>query len=72
MVIIWILLGAFIGLLIASLSILAWMSGTLRLYASDPEEEPYLAVDLDKPVATIMRNKYVVFKVDPRVVVSQK
>ena len=72
MVVVWLLVGCFIGMLSTVLATRALIVGTLRAYESDPGDPPYLGADLDKPVSAILRTKYAVFKVDPRIVRSQK
>ena len=63
------LLGAFLTLLIVRRT----NSGALKVYApDDPEESPYLYVELKKPVESICRKKQVLFRVDVRAIRSQK
>lgn len=57
-----------IGLIVGSLIMYCLthpkIMGTLRLYESDePGEQPYLFVELGRPVDELSRHKYVHFKV---------
>ena len=40
--------------------------GTLRVDQSDPTEPPYLFLELDKPVENIVKEKYVIFRVNKK------
>ena len=61
-----VLLG-FIGGMVFFLICLATKSiGTLRIDQSDPTEPPYLFLELDKPVESIIKEKYVLFRVNKK------
>ena len=61
-----VLLG-FIGGMVFFLTCLAAKSiGTLRIDQSDPTEPPYLFLELDKPVESIIKEKYVLFRVSKK------
>lgn len=69
----YLMLGIVIGFVLAVIGIYNLKSGTLKIYIPDLEDEsPYLYVDLDKPVDTIMAKKHVVFAVDTKNISSQK
>lgn len=55
--------GILIGLLIGVVLSHRRPLGNLRVDRSDPTSEPYLFLELDTDVRTIMRKKQVVFKV---------
>ena len=65
------LLG-FVGGMTVSLIYLATRSiGTLRVDQSDPTEQPYLFLELDKPVESVINEKYVLFRVIKKNFISQ-
>ena len=65
------LLG-FVGGMTVFLICLATRSiGTLRVDQSDPTEQPYLFLELDKPVESVINKKYVLFRVIKKNFISQ-
>lgn len=61
-----VLLG-FVGGMVFFLICLATRSiGTLRVDQSDPTEQPYLFLELDKPVEKLMHEKHVLFRVSKK------
>ena len=61
-----VLLG-FVGGMAFFLTCLAARSiGTLRVDQSDPTEQPYLFLELDKPVESVINEKYVLFRVSKK------
>ena len=66
-----VLLG-FVGGIVFFLIYLAARSiGTLRVDQSDPTEQPYLFLELDKPVESVINKKYVLFRVNKKNFISQ-
>ena len=66
-----VLLG-FVGGMTVFLICLATRSiGTLRVDQSDPTEQPYLFLELDKPVESVINKKYIVFRVNKKNFISQ-
>ena len=66
-----VLLG-FVGGMVFFLIYLAARSiGTLRVDQSDPTEQPYLFLELDKPVENVINKKYVLFRVNKKNFISQ-
>ena len=66
-----VLLG-FVGGMTVFLICLATKSiGTLRVDQSDPTEQPYLFLELDKPVESVINEKYVIFRVNKKNFISQ-
>ena len=66
-----VLLG-FVGGMTVFLICLATRSiGTLRVDQSDPTEQPYLFLELDKPVESVINEKYVLFRVVKKNFISQ-
>ena len=66
-----VLLG-FVGGMTVFLICLATRSiGTLRVDQSDLTEQPYLFLELDKPVESVINEKYVIFRVNKKNFISQ-
>nr|DAQ19121.1 MAG TPA: hypothetical protein [Caudoviricetes sp.] len=58
-----ILAGMFLGIAIAAAIYRAYFVGTLRIDHSDPEDGPYMFLELDKGVSDISSKKHVILKV---------
>ena len=67
-----VLLGFVGGMVFFLICLAARSIGTLRIDQSDPTEPPYLFLDLDKPVESIVKEKYVLFKVSKKNFISQE
>ena len=46
--------------------------GSIRVDTSDPEEAPYLFLELTKPMSTLFKSRYVYLKVDVRDYIPRK
>ena len=57
------LVGVLIGTILYAISIKTASVGTLRIDQSDPEDSPYLFLELKKNVNNIASNKYVIMEV---------
>ena len=57
------LLGFMVGIVSFLVYLIVRSVGTLRVDQSDPTEQPYLFLELDKPVETVTSKKYVLFRV---------
>ena len=66
-----VLLGFVGGMAFFLICLAARSIGTLRIDQSDPTEPPYLFLDLDKPVESIVKEKYVLFRVIKKNFISQ-
>ena len=66
-----VLLGFIGGMVFFLICLAARSIGTLRIDQSDPTEPPYLFLDLDKPVESIIKEKYVLFRVIKKNFISQ-
>lgn len=66
-----VLLGFVGGMVFFLICLAARSIGTLRIDQSDPTEPPYLFLDLDKPVESIVKEKYVLFRVIKKNFISQ-
>lgn len=72
------IIGSIVGTLIGILS--TWLAfrmtrrpmGTLRVDQSDPDDEPYLFLELNSNVDAIKKRKYVIFDVNVENYISQK
>lgn len=65
-------LGIFVGIVLATLMTRQKIVGTLLVDTSDPTEEPMLLLDLDRPVREFAREKYVTMRVRKSNLISQK
>ena len=67
-----ILLGFVVGIVSFLIYLIVRSVGTLRVHQSDPTEQPYLFLELDKPVETVINKKYVIFRVSQKNFISQE
>ena len=58
------LAGVLVGTIIYAIAVKTASVGTLRIDQSDPEDSPYLFLELDKNLSTIVSKKYIVMKVE--------
>ncbi len=65
------LLGFMVGIISFLVYLIVRSVGTLRVDQSDPTEQPYLFLELDKPVETVINKKYVLFRVIKKNFISQ-
>ena len=66
-----VLLGFVGGMVFFLICLVARSIGTLRVDQSDPTEQPYLFLELDKPVESVINEKYVLFRVIKKNFISQ-
>ena len=64
------LAGVLIGIIIYVIALKTASIGTLRIDQSDPEDSPYLFLELNKNITVISSKKYVTMKVDLRNYIS--
>lgn len=64
------LVGVLIGTIIYAIAVKTASVGTLRIDQSDPEDSPYLFLELNKNITVISSKKYVTMKVDLRNYIS--
>ena len=64
------LAGVLIGTIIYAIAVKTASVGTLRIDQSDPEDSPYLFLELDKTLPTIVSKKYVIMKVERKNYIS--
>lgn len=55
--------GMFAGISICSMVYRAYHVGTLRIDKSDPDDKPYMFLELDKGIGDISSKKHVILKV---------
>lgn len=72
MEIILILAGIVIGIGLAMIIFKAYFIGTLRIDKSDPNEEPYVFLELNKGIGDISSKKHVVLKVSTKNYIPRK
>ena len=65
------LLGFMVGIVSFLVYLIVRSVGTLRVDQSDPTEQPYLFLELDKPVESVINKKYVLFRVVKKNFISQ-
>ena len=65
------LLGFMVGIVSFLVYLIVRSVGTLRVDQSDPTEQPYLFLELDKPVETVTNKEYVLFRVIKKNFISQ-
>ena len=65
------LLGFMAGIVSFLVYLIVRSVGTLRVDQSDPTEQPYLFLELDKSVETVTNKKYVLFRVIKKNFISQ-
>lgn len=65
-------IGCLIGCIVTALTFRAFKVGTLRVDTSDPDDGPYMFLELSKDVRTVMSKKYIVLKVNTKNFISQK
>ena len=65
------LLGFMAGIVSFLVYLIVKSVGTLRVDQSDPTEQPYLFLELDKPVESVINKKYVLFRVIKKNFISQ-
>ena len=65
-------LGAVFGAILALTTSYSRSVGNLRIDRSDPEEPPYLFLELIKDVGDISRKKYVLLRVNVKDFISRK
>lgn len=62
-----------LGVAIAVVVMSRLSAGTLKVYVPvDVDEEPYLYVELDNNVGSLIRKKYVMFRVNTKNIKTQK
>jgi hypothetical protein len=64
--------GLLVGFIITCLIFRGLLVGSLRVDNSDPDEEPYLFLELHKGVNEISNKKYVLLKVNVKNFLTQK
>lgn len=72
MEIIFVGIGCLIGCIATAIIFRAFKVGTLRVDTSDPDDGPYMFLELSKDVRTVMSKKYIVLKVNTKNFISQK
>ena len=66
MIAIGVIIGVFVGFIAATVIIKARSIGSLKINNSDPDDAPYLFLELSEDVNNLFHKSYVVMKVDIR------
>lgn len=64
--------GLVIGSIFTGLVFRAFQVGTLRIGRIDPDDDPYLFLELSKDLSKVSRKTHVILKVDTRDFISRK
>ena len=67
-----VLLGFVGGMTVFLICLAARSIGTLRVDRSDPTEQPYLFLELDKPVESVINQKYALFRGNKKNLISKE
>ena len=65
-------LGVMVGMLLTKLSYKPDIVGTLRMDSSDPDDGPYLFLELETTPETLKKQNFVTLKVNNESYISQK
>lgn len=73
-IILALIIGIVAGFIIAAFKFQKWADpvGTLRVDKSDPDDNPYLFLELTKDIDFVYRNKYVTFEVNTQNYIPRK
>ena len=72
MEVVFILVGICLGISISAIIFRAYWVGTLRIDRSDPDDGPYMFLELDKGVGDISKKKHVMLKISNESFISHK
>lgn len=62
-IVIAVIVGVIVGAVVTALIVKTHLSGNLRIDHSIPEDDPYMFLELNKSVSTVLRKKFVVLTV---------
>lgn len=62
-IVIAVIIGVIVGVAVTALIVRTHLSGNLRIDHSIPEDNPYMFLELNKSVSTVLRKKFVVLTV---------
>ena len=65
-------IGILVGIVCTTVATRTKSVGSLRVDMSDPDDGPYLFLELSKDIGKIYRKKYVIFKVSLKNFIPQK
>ena len=65
-------IGILVGIVCTTVATRTKSVGSLRIDTSDPDDGPYLFLELSKDIGEIYRKKYVMFKVSLKNFIPQK
>ena len=64
--------GILIGIIITIIWFRKHIAGSLRVDQSDPDDQPYLFLEMEKKLSEVLKKKYVILKVNIQNYISQK
>jgi len=64
--------GALVGAVVTLSIFRMWFVGSLRIDTSDPEDGPYMFLELSKGMNNISSKKYAILKVKPKNFIPRK
>ena len=65
-------IGVIVGSIVTQIILRVKSVGTMRIDTSDPEDGPYLFLELTKDVLYVKRKKYITLKVNSKNYISSK
>lgn len=72
MIFLFLALGGLVGFLLAAIVLVERADGTIKVDASDPDEDPYVFLELNEYPTFMKRRNFVIFRVDPNDYVTRK
>lgn len=64
--------GIFLGIIAVILLMNLFPVGTLRIDQSDPDDKPYLFLEMEKDLSHVKKQKYIIFRVNSQNYISRK
>ena len=65
-------IGVLVGSIVTQIIFRAFLIGTLRIDTSDPNDRPYMFLELSKGIGDISPRKYVILKVNRKSFIPHK
>lgn len=71
-VVVWFVIGVLVGCVLTVILSRRKSVGSLRIDTSDPEDNPYLFLELSKDVGEVYRKKYITLRVNTKNFIPHK
>jgi hypothetical protein len=71
MEVLFVLIGVILGMILTLIYFASRSIGTIIIDQSDPMDEPYLFLDLDKPIESFMKQKHALIRIRKRNFISE-